>query len=115
MGTIVYGGGDHTLSLPDSAVARIDALTQHLFRRGESYTLVIMGVDDSGRPISQSIWMAPTIPVQFLYADYESVEIPRDDFKAMFDDVVESGMHICGSGPLAYQFTGDQPEDNPES
>ncbi|TDZ91133.1 hypothetical protein [Mycobacteroides salmoniphilum] len=105
MGQLIYAGSSYDIY--GDGFVLLDVLTRNAFEEGKSFTVVLRGVTEHGETVARSLWLSPHIPVQFLYQDYETLQIPRDTFAELYDSVIESGIYFLGDGPLPYEFTGE--------
>lgn len=112
MGQLIYAGSSHDIA--DPALVELDALTRRAFSEGKSFTLILRGASEEGDVVARSLWMSPHVPLQFLYEDYETIQIPRDRFDELYNSVIDSGIHFLGDGPLPYEFTGERPGSSSE-
>lgn len=107
MGQLNYAGSSYDIS--DPGLVMLDAVTRHAFSEGKSFTVVLQGtaVEGDGAVAARSLWFSPHVPVQFLYQDYETIQISRDTFDEFYNSVIECGICFLGDGPLPYEFTGE--------
>ena len=76
MGTIYYGGSATPIHIDDRALAHLKVVISTKLRRHESFTLSWQHPDDQpgGR---STIWLAPSIPLRFVFDDPEPAELSR--------------------------------------
>ena len=76
MGALLYGSPAERFEIPDRALAHVKLAVVAKLRRGESFTMSLQGADDGdfGR---QTIWIAPGIPLRFVFDDAVGPSINR--------------------------------------
>lgn len=112
MGQLIYAASSYNIA--DPGLVLLDAVTRHAFSEGKSFTVILQGtaVEDDGVVAARTLWFSPHIPVQFLYQDYETIQISRDTFDEFYNSVIDCGICFLGDGPLPYEFTGENPSSD---
>ncbi len=77
MGTLIYDGADG-FTFDDRVLAHLQAVVQAKLRRREGFLLI--WTDRTGGPVGvlRSIWLDPSISVQFVFVGQELPELNRD-------------------------------------
>lgn len=76
MGILYYAGSEIAIPFDDRALAHLKAVATAKLRRGESFT--VSWQHPQGDPEGRStIWVHPTIPLRFVFADRFPPELDR--------------------------------------
>jgi hypothetical protein len=99
MGTIYYGGSATPIHIDDRALAHLKVVISTKLRRHESFTLSWQHPEDQpgGRT---TIWLAPSIPLRFVFEDPEPAELSRE----WIEDLVHSANSSGGIVLVAEHF-----------
>ena len=90
MGTIFYGGSATPIHIEDRALAHLKVVIATKLRRGESFTVSWRHPDDQPRGRS-TIWLAPSIPLRFVFDDPEPAELSREWIEDLAHSANSSG------------------------
>jgi hypothetical protein len=90
MGTIYYGGSATPIHIEDRALAHLKVVIATKLRRGESFTVSWRHPDDQPRGRS-TIWLAPSIPLRFVFDDPEPAELSREWIEDLANSANSSG------------------------
>lgn len=129
MGTIYYGGSATPIHIEDRALAHLKVVIATKLRRGESFTVSWPHPDDedAGRT---TIWLHPSIPLRFVFADPEPPPLSRAWLEELVNSANTSGgilliaEHIearpagpTDNAPQTVQTTDDNAakDDNPQA
>ncbi|MGG7463300.1 hypothetical protein [Plantibacter sp. YIM 135347] len=75
MGTITYGSANQTITISDEVLAHIKTVAVMKLRRNESFTISWTRAEPAiGRV---SIWVHPSIPMQFDFDSTERTDLDR--------------------------------------
>ncbi|MDR7191294.1 hypothetical protein J2Y46_004160 [Microbacterium sp. BE35] len=77
MGTLRYGSGLDTLTIPDDVLAHVKIVITTKLRRGESFTFTWRHPEGEG-PARTTLWIQPAIPLLFTFDSDEPVTLDRD-------------------------------------
>lgn len=77
MGTLIYDGADG-FAFDDRVLAHLQAVIQTKLRRREGFLLIWMDRTAGPVGILRSIWLDPSISVQFVFAKPEMPELNRE-------------------------------------
>ncbi|MDR6971059.1 hypothetical protein [Leifsonia shinshuensis] len=77
MGTLIYDGADG-FTFDDRVLAHLQAVIQSKLRRREGFLLIWTDRTASPQGVLRSIWLDPSISVQFVFAGTELPELNRD-------------------------------------
>ncbi|WEG09514.1 hypothetical protein PU630_02805 [Microbacterium horticulturae] len=120
MGTMYYGGPSTPIHIEDRALAHLKVVIATKLRRGESFTLSWQHPDDEPRGRS-TVWLAPSIPLRFVFDDPEPPELSREWIHDLANSANTSGgiqlvAEHLDTGPVAVEATtaGEAPRSLPE-
>lgn len=84
MGTLHYGNGVHTVTMPDDILAHVKVVATTKLRRNESFTLSWRhpSAGDAGR---STLWMQPSIPLLFQFDSAEPARLDPDYLRSLAD------------------------------
>ena len=82
MGTLHYGNGLDTLTIPDDVLAHLKIVITTKLRRGESFTFTWQHPRGAG-PARTTLWIQPAIPLLFTFESTEPVSLDRDYLNAL--------------------------------
>lgn len=100
MGAIIYGGGDRRVELDDRMLAHVKSVVVTKLRRQESFTLSCTeNRGDQSHRIS--LWIHPSIPLEFEFADSDRPELNRAWLNAMVVSTNGSGDLRVDPEPVA--------------
>lgn len=90
MGLLFYGGNTVPIEIEDRALAHLKIVIAMKLRRNESFTLSWQHPPTSptGRT---TIWLHPSIPLQFVFSEPEPPEISTEWITAMANSANTSG------------------------
>ncbi|MGG7507492.1 hypothetical protein [Plantibacter sp. YIM 135249] len=89
MGTITYGSANQTVSLDDDVLAHIKAVAVMKLRRNESFTISWTRTPPhTGRV---SIWVHPSISLQFEFESAERTELDRGLLEELMQHANQTG------------------------
>jgi len=90
MGMIYYGGSATPIHIDDRALAHLKVVISTKLRRHESFTLSWQHPADQpgGRT---TIWLAPSIPLRFVFDDPEPAELSREWIEELVTSANSSG------------------------
>jgi hypothetical protein len=87
---LVYGSSARELGLDDRTLAHVKAVTVMKLRRNESFTVSWQrSVDAGGGRVS--IWVHPSIPLQFEFDEPQRPELNRSWLEALMQDANRTG------------------------
>jgi hypothetical protein len=90
VGKLVYGSSSRELELADRTLAHVKAVTVMKLRRNESFTVSWQrAVDGGGGRVS--IWVHPSIPLQFEFEEELRPELNRAWLEALMQDANRTG------------------------
>jgi len=90
VGTIYYGGFATPVRIDDRTLAHLKVVVATKLRRHESFTLSWQHPDD--QPDGRStIWLAPSIPLRFVFEDPEPAELSREWIEQLMNSANSSG------------------------
>ncbi|MGK9149351.1 hypothetical protein KXS11_17075 [Plantibacter flavus] len=90
MGTIVYGTSEQRFVLDDRTLAHLKTITLMKLRRNESFSITLRdSSSDHGRV---TLWLHPSIPLQFAFDTDETFDMDRP--------LLEELMHGANGGEL---------------
>lgn len=90
MGTIYYGGSATPIHIEDRALAHLKVVIATKLRRGESFTVSWRHPEDQPRGRT-TIWMHPSIPMQFVFDDPEPAALSREWLEELASSANSSG------------------------
>ncbi|MGG7510851.1 hypothetical protein [Plantibacter sp. YIM 135249] len=94
MGRLIYGSSARELELDDRTLAHVKSIAVMKLRRNESFTVSWQRSEDAGGG-RVSIWMHPSISLQFEFDDATRPELNRTWLESMMQDANKSGdLHI---------------------
>lgn len=73
MGHIIYGSGDRLIEVDDRTLAHVKTVVVMKLRRNESFLLTWVR-EVEGVPRRMSLWLHPSIPLQFEFETAERIE-----------------------------------------
>ncbi len=73
MGHIIYGSGDRRIEVDDRMLAHVKTVVVMKLRRNESFLLTWVREED-GAPRRMSLWLHPSIPLQFEFETADRIE-----------------------------------------
>lgn len=73
MGHIIYGSGDRLIEVDDRTLAHVKTVVVMKLRRNESFLLTWVRQEE-GVPRRRSLWLHPSIPLQFEFQTAERIE-----------------------------------------
>ncbi|MFD5226403.1 hypothetical protein ACFWHT_12345 [Microbacterium sp. NPDC058342] len=90
MGQLYYGNNPDPIVIEDRALAHLKVVVATKLRRNESFTLSWrhQGEDEPGRT---TIWLHPSIPLRFVFAEPEAPELSAEWITAMAQSANSSG------------------------
>lgn len=90
MGMLFYGGNSVPIEIEDRALAHLKVVIAMKLRRNESFTLSWQHppADPTGRT---TIWLHPSIPLQFVFDDPEPPELSTEWITALANSANTSG------------------------
>jgi hypothetical protein len=99
VGKLVYGSASRELELDDRTLAHVKAVTVMKLRRNESFTLSWQhSVEAGGGRVS--IWVHPSIPLQFEFNEEQRPELNRAWLEALMQDTNKTGdLRISAEAP----------------
>jgi len=74
MGTIYYGSSEMPIDIEDRMLAHLKVVIATKLRRSESFTVSWRHPDDEPRGRS-TIWLNPSIPLRFVFDDFEPPQL----------------------------------------
>lgn len=97
MGTIYYGGSATPIDIEDRALAHLKVVIATKLRRGESFT--VSWTHPEGHPGGRTtLWLHPSIPLRFTFADPEPPELSREWLEELANSAHSSGGIVLVSG-----------------
>ena len=90
MGTIYYGGFATPIQIDDRALAHLKVVIATKLRRHESFTVSWQHSDHQPNGRS-TIWLAPSIPLRFVFDDPEPAQLSREWIEALMNSANSSG------------------------
>lgn len=90
MGRLIYGSSARELELDDRTLAHVKSITVMKLRRNESFTVSWQRGEDSGGG-RVSIWVHPSISLQFEFDDENRPELNRAWLEAMMQEANKTG------------------------
>ncbi|GAB3595450.1 DUF7882 family protein [Microbacterium tumbae] len=90
MGMLYYGGSESPIQIEDRALAHLKVVIATKLRRNESFTLSWRHPDgdETGR---STIWLHPSIPLRFVFADPEPPTLHAEWITAMAHSANSTG------------------------
>ncbi len=90
MGSLYYGDSAEPINIDDRALAHLKIVIATKLRRNESFTLSWHHADaeNGGR---STIWLHPSIPLRFVFAESEAPEISRQWVESLASSASSSG------------------------
>lgn len=90
MGSLYYGDSAEPINIEDRALAHLKIVIATKLRRNESFTLSWRhpDADDNGR---STIWLHPSIPLRFVFAESEAPSLSGEWITAMAHSANSSG------------------------
>lgn len=90
MGKIIYDGEDRPILIDDRALAHLKVVIATKLRRHESFTLTWQNAtaEPGGR---STIWLHPSIPLQFVFDTPETPELDRGWIERMMHEANSTG------------------------
>ncbi|PPL19734.1 DUF7882 family protein [Microterricola pindariensis] len=98
MGSIIYGGG-RRIQFDDRTLAHLQRIIVAKLRRQESFTLSWQAED--GKQGRFSLWIHPSIPLQFEFDEAEQPDVNREWLTRMLVDATASGEVRLAPEPVA--------------
>ena len=95
MGTIYYGGFATPIHVDDRTLAHLKVVVATKLRRHESFTVSWRHPDDQ-RNGRSTIWLAPSIPLRFVFDDPEPAELSREWIEELMTSANTSGGIMLG-------------------
>lgn len=90
MGLLYYGGTPDPIQIEDRALAHLKVVIATKLRRNESFTLSWRH-PDGDTPGRSTIWLHPSIPLRFVFADPEPPVLQPEWITAMAHSANTSG------------------------
>lgn len=90
MGTIVYGSGSRRITMDDRVLAHVKSVIVMKLRRNESFTVSWSREEAEGGGRT-SIWVHPSIGLQFEFDESERPELNRDWLERLMREANASG------------------------
>lgn len=88
MGQIVYGSGVRTIPVDDVTLAYVKTIAVMKLRRNEAFTITLQTSASAG-PLS--VWVHPSIGLQFLFDEDARVELDRTRLEALMQAANRTG------------------------
>lgn len=98
MGAIVYGTGENRFHLEDRMLAHVKTITLMKLRRNESFSVTLR--DTSTERGRVTLWLHPSIPLQFSFESDETFEMDRP--------LLEDLMHGANGGEVTVRADVDE-------
>lgn len=80
MGRLLYGSQEREIQIDDRSLAHAQLVIIGKLRRSESFTFSWAAAEDTGRA---TVWIHPSIPIQFQYDGKASVSINQEWLKEL--------------------------------
>lgn len=90
MGKLIYGSSSRELELDDRTLAHVKSIAVMKLRRNESFTISWQRNPDTGGG-RVSIWVHPSISLQFEFDEEVRPELNRTWLEAMMQDANKTG------------------------
>src|SRR5690606_4192440 len=90
MGQLFYGNNPEPIVIEDRALAHLKVVIATKLRRNESFTLSWKHPVDA-RPGRTTIWLHPSIPLRFVFAEPENPTLSSEWITAMAHSANSSG------------------------
>lgn len=88
MGQIVYGSGVRTIPVDDVTLAYVKTIAVMKLRRNEAFTITLQTSQSAG-PLS--VWVHPSIGLQFLFDEDTRVSLDRTRLEALMQAANRTG------------------------
>jgi hypothetical protein len=90
MGQLYYGNNPEPIVIEDRALAHLKVVVATKLRRNESFTLSWRHPAET-EPGRTTIWLHPSIPLRFVFAEPETPQLSADWITAMAHSANSSG------------------------
>ncbi|MGG7465983.1 hypothetical protein [Plantibacter sp. YIM 135347] len=111
MGTIIYGSGERQLHLDDRTLAHLKSIVVMKLRRQESFLLSWQRADEDGPAGRVSLWVHPSIPLEFQFEEAERPTLNREWLEALMEASNRSGdLQITAEPGVAERPVVESPE-----
>lgn len=90
MGQLFYGNNRDPIIIEDRALAHLKVVVATKLRRNESFTLSWRHPDDQ-TPGRTTLWLHPSIPLRFVFAEPEAPQLSAEWITAMAHSANSSG------------------------
>jgi hypothetical protein len=108
MGTLIYDGTDG-FTFDDRVLAHLQAVIATKLRRREGFLLIWADRTTGSEPTLRSIWLDPSISIQFVFAHQKLPELNRD-WLAILTEKANSNAGLMLADELRAEIREEVPE-----